>query len=298
MKALLAFDAAMRTMSFSAAASELSVTPGAISQQVQKLEDWLGHPLFIRDIRQIRPTPEAQDYWSSIQPALAQIRMASNTLRKKQTIEVRLSLPPTLAAKWFAPHMADFMSQHPEISLHLIATTDLADFERDGIDLAIRHFAGHHPHLDSALLLPDEARLFCAPDYAHNLDLRTAADLSRATLLHTTLHPHWPAWLSLYADLSAEQVAALPGLHFNQTLLAIEAARYGRGVVLCSRLLVEAELAAGLLIEPFNYALPLTHAYYLVHRRGRTLRPTAQTLKDWLLQTTVARRISCSGPVK
>lgn len=283
MKALLAFDAAMRHMSFALAANELAVTAGAVSQQVQKLEDWLGAALFVRETRQIRPTPEAQEYWQAIQPSLARIQQASHALRKRRSSEAWLSLPPTLAAKWFAPRMADFLSRYPEIALHLVASTTLVDFERDAIDLAVRHFDGKDPQLAASLLLPDEARLFCAPDYAAKLGLAAPADLARATLLHSTLHPHWPAWLGRFAGLDATQVAALPGLHFNQTSLAIEAARHSRGVVLCSRLLVAEELRQGLLIEPFDCVLPVAQAYYLVHPRGASLRPAAQALHDWLL---------------
>ena len=42
LKALLCFDAAMRLNSFSLAADELSVTPGAVGQQIRNLEQWLG----------------------------------------------------------------------------------------------------------------------------------------------------------------------------------------------------------------------------------------------------------------
>ena len=285
LKSLLAFDAAMRKMSFSIAADELAVTPGAISQQIGKLEEWLGVALFVREVRRIRPTPDAQDYWATIQPALAGIRVASLALRDRNRQEVRLSVPPTLAAKWFAPRMGDFMNRHPTVSLHLLATTALADFERDTVDLAIRHFDGKASHLDATRLLPDEARLFCSPGYAESLDLQTPADLTKATLLHTTLHPQWPAWLTRFAAMSPPQIAALPVLRFNQTLLAIEAARDGRGVLLCNRLLVQAELNEGRLIEPFDAALP-NDAYYVVHPRGTRLRPAAQLLKDWLLQLT------------
>jgi LysR family glycine cleavage system transcriptional activator len=58
-KALLVFEAVMKHNSFSLAAAELHVTPGAIGQQIQRLEEWLGSRLFIRSIRQIQPTAEA-----------------------------------------------------------------------------------------------------------------------------------------------------------------------------------------------------------------------------------------------
>ena len=80
LKALIAFDAAMRHRSFSLAADEMCVTPGAIGQHIRKLEDWLGMPLFVRQVRQILPTDAATGYWQTIQPALARIADASQRL--------------------------------------------------------------------------------------------------------------------------------------------------------------------------------------------------------------------------
>jgi DNA-binding transcriptional LysR family regulator len=44
-KSLLVFDAVMKHHSLTLAAAELHVTPDAVGQQIQKLEEWLGAPL-------------------------------------------------------------------------------------------------------------------------------------------------------------------------------------------------------------------------------------------------------------
>ncbi len=106
LKALVAFDATMRTGSFSLAAAELFVTPGAVGQQIQKLEEWLGVALFVRQVRQVQPTEDALGYWKRIQPALAQIADASHRLRERRNSAVVLSMPPGFATKWFASRMA------------------------------------------------------------------------------------------------------------------------------------------------------------------------------------------------
>jgi len=284
MKALLAFDAAMKHNAFNEAARELNVTPGAIGQQIQKLEEWLGTPLFIRSVRQIQPTLAALHYWAAIQPALLRIQQASNELRLRNVNEVWLSMPPTLAAKWFASRMADFLSFRPDISLHLSASTALVDFERDRIDLAIRYFDGDDPTLDSTLLYQDEARLYCSPEYARKLNLKQPEDLLRATLLHTTLLPHWQPWLKQFTQLSESQIAAIPCQHFDQSLLAIETAQHGQGVVLSSAILTQTERRNGSLCEPFELRLPVQKGYYLVHHRQTVLRPAAATLKTWLIE--------------
>jgi LysR family glycine cleavage system transcriptional activator len=282
-KALLAFDAAMKHSSFTLAANDMHVTAGAVGQQIQKLEEWLGITLFTRSVRQVTPTIEALNYWATVQPALSRILQASDALRQSQSNDVWLSMPPSLAAKWFAPRMADFLSHHPDISLHLDTSTALADFNRDRVDLAIRYFDGTVSELASELLYRDEALLYCSPAYARKLKLRTPTDLKRATLIHTTLHPHWDPWMVRFSQLSARQVKAIPGLHFDQSIMAIEAARQGQGALLCSALLTEAEVRARALFEPCAGRLALSKAYYVTHHSTAALRPAAAALKKWLL---------------
>ena len=283
-KSLLVFDAVMHHQSFALAAQQLHVTPGAVGQQIQKLENWLGVRLFVRSIRSIQATPEALSYWAEVQPALTRLQRASDELRHQHVQQVRLSMPPTLAARWFAPRMAAFMSQHPGISLHLSATTALVDFQRDGVDLAIRYFGGDDCALQADLLYPEEIRLFCTPDYVRTLRLKKPDDLHRATLLHSTLLPYWPQWLRQFSSLNTAQIAAIPGQHFDQTMLAIEAARHHQGVVLSNLLLTREELRNGELLEPFAFArLTISKGYYLVHPRHSKLHPAASSLRDWLL---------------
>jgi LysR family glycine cleavage system transcriptional activator len=291
-KALVAFHAAMKHSSFSLAAQELNVTPGAVGQQIRNLEGWLGTPLFVRSVRQVQPTAQALHYWGAVSPALQRIQQASDELRlQQQTNEVWLSMPPTLAAKWFAPRMAAFLQHRPDVSLHLGATTVLSDFEQDRVDLAIRYFDGKDRTLHCTLLYPDEARLYCAPAYARRLRLRTPDDLSRATLLHTTLMPYWKPWLQRFSGLAEDRMDAIAGQHFDQSMLALETARHGQGAVLSSAILAEVELREGWLVEPFPMLrLPVAKGYYLVHRRNVALRPAAWALKEWLVRTAKNER--------
>lgn len=289
LKALISLESAARLESFTLAAAELHVTPGAIGQQIQKLEDWLGVTLFVRRIRQVTPTPEGRAYYAQIQPALAQIVHASRRLRERQANGVRLSIPPGFAAKWFAPRMADFLKLHPGVALSLTTSTSFVEFELDGIDLAIRYFDGHAPGLEVHKLCDDEARMYCSPAYIEEHELRKPEDLRRATLLHNTLHPHWIPWLERHSRLTRAQIDGIAGIQFDQSLIAIDAAVRGQGVVLTSALLTEGERASGALVSPFSQTLPLSSTYYVVHPASARLHPAAHALKTWLLATCGAR---------
>jgi LysR family glycine cleavage system transcriptional activator len=273
----------MRLKSFSLAAEELSVTPGAVGQQIRNLEQWLGVSLFARQIRQIQPTTDAQAYWARIQPALAQIIDASQALRDRHNNNVWLNMPPSLAAKWFARRMAGFLEAHPGVALHLSSSITLTDFSSERVDLAIRHFDGRAPELDVQLLHQDDARVYCSPHYLEQLGLHAPLDLRRATLLHNTLHPHWDQWLERFAGIGREQVQQIPGIHFDQSLMAIEAARRHQGVVITSEWLTQEEVASGALVEPFEQRLPLSKGYYVVQPKHSIPRPTVQALKEWLV---------------
>ncbi|WP_334025246.1 LysR substrate-binding domain-containing protein [Burkholderia gladioli] len=284
LKALTAFDAAMRLGSFTLASEELNVTPGAVGQQIQKLEEWLGVALFVRKIRQVTPTEDGRAYFAQIQPALAELARASHRLRERRGKSVRLSMPPSFAAKWFAPRMADFLQANPGIALSLSTTTTMVDFELDGVDLAVRHFDGADARLSVQLLFTDEARAYCSPAYLTQHPLKRPDDLRAATLLHNTLHPHWPAWLTRFSDLTTSQIDAINGIQFDQSLMAIDAAVRAQGVVLTSPLLVEPELARGELIEPFDRPLPSSAGYYLVHPNTAVTARAVQALKTWFIR--------------
>ncbi len=282
LKSLLTFDAAMRNNSFSLAAEELCVTPGAVGQQIQKLEEWLGIALFIRQVRQVQATPEALSYWQRIQPALVQIAEASQKLRDSRSMAVWLSMPPSFAAKWFPSRMGRLLLRHPSLQLHLNATANVVDFDRENMDLAIRYFDGQTPQLEASLLFRDEARIYCSPEYARRQALREPADLQGATLLNTTLQPHWEQWFKTFSNLDSASIAAIPRIHFDQGLVALEAAKRGQGIIMASPLLTEVEIAEGSLIEVLPCRLTTKNAYYIVHQR--TLRPAAAAVKAWLIE--------------
>lgn len=283
LRALVAFEAAVRLGSFLAAARELHLTPGAVGQQVRKLEIWLGVELFERGIRKVTVTRDGLGYYKHVAAALQQIRQASQVLRRPPGDDVWLSTSPSLAGKWLGPRIARFIAQQPAINLHLSASTRLADFDRDTVDLAIRYFDGKDPHLAVQLLYRDEVHLYCSPRYRAAIGLATPADLRRATLLHTTLHPHWPEWGRRFTPLAADEWATLRGVYFDQSSLALEAAKADQGVVLNNPLLAADDLASGALVEPFAGSLPLATGFYLVYRRQPALKPSAVALREWLV---------------
>lgn len=284
LRALVAFEASVRHGSFKQAAVELNITPGAVSQQILKLEAWLGYPLFTRQVRKLNVTHQGMEYFSQISPALEQISAASSASRHKAGNRVSLSLTQALASKWLGPRLETFVSQYPDIEVHINATNKPVDFSADQIDLAIRHFDGKDPRLESELVFDDEIRLYCSPAYQQSKGLNRVEDLINTTVITTSTQPFWDQWLDQFTSITTEQRQHLNTLNFDQALLSIDAAKRNQGVVLANELLVHEELKHGELIEPFPCRLQLQKNYYIVHPGQKPLNEAAKVFKAWLLE--------------
>ena len=281
LKAIACFDAVMRTGSFGTAASQLFVTPGAVGQQIKKLEAWLGTPLFVRSVRKLQPTSEALSYWEQVKPALRQLETASLAVRGLSDRQVRLSLPPAFANSWFAKRMPLFTQSHPELQLHLSASTEPVDCNDATCDLAVRHFDGNARDVQAQLLLPDKVQVYCSLAYCQRMRLDTLAALPTATLLYTTSHAYWPQWFAA-VGLTFEEFGS--GMRFDQSELAIDAARRDQGLVLTSPWLVEEDVERGRLIPVFDSVLETGKGYYLVQAKDVVLGSAAAQFRQWLCE--------------
>ncbi|HXR02297.1 MAG TPA: LysR substrate-binding domain-containing protein, partial [Pseudomonas sp.] len=217
-------------------------------------------------------------YWHQIQPALAQIDETHTTLLGKFVFDVSLSLPPAFASTWFARRMPDLIQRLPDLQLHLNANAEAVDLCAGTYDLAVRHFDGQDDKLHSRLLLNDEVRVYCSPQYREQLQLLALEDLRRATLIHTTSHANWSRWL---AQSGASPTGKVSGLRFDQSELAIDAARRGQGLVLTSPWLIEEDLEYDRLVQLFEHSLITGKGYYVVYGIDKPLSAGGKALYEW-----------------
>jgi LysR family transcriptional regulator, glycine cleavage system transcriptional activator len=287
---LRAFEAVARRLSFSRAAEELHVTPGAVSQQIRSLEELLGESLFVRTKRSVALTEMATRMLPDIQAGLEALSRATSSKPTASAVRtLSISVAPSFASKWLLPRLADFSGRHPDIDLRISATVALADFRRDKVDLAIRLGRGSYPDLHAEPLFGETLAPLCSPELLKAKGrLKRPDDLRKHRLLHDTSipgeseRPAWERWLNL---AGAKHVSADRGTRFSLAELALQAAIDGAGVVLGRMVLAEGDLAAGRLIRPFNVILPLDVSYFLVMPRGSARRQEIQCFRDWLYGT-------------
>jgi LysR family glycine cleavage system transcriptional activator len=304
LNALRAFEAVARRLSFSRAAEDLHVTPGAVSQQIRFLEQHLGQSLFDRTRRSVALTEAGMRMLPEIQAGLETLsRALGGKAAAPAGRTLTISVAPSFASKWLLPRLRDFSDRHPEIELRISATVGLADFKRDRVDLAIRLGRGNYPDLHAELLFGEMLAPLCAPQLvAGKGRLRNPDDLRKHRLLHDTSLPgeheqsSWERWL---ARAGAKHVPAHRGARFSLAEHAMQAAIDGAGVVLGRLVLAEADLAAGRLLRPFKTVLPLDVSYFLVMPKASLRRSEVQSFRDWLYntakRTTLQRRAKKSA---
>jgi len=281
LNALKAFEAAAREASLSRAAQELHVTHGAVSRQVRQLEDFLGCELFHRLPRGLQLTARGREFAFGIQAAFEQIHGSVAAVRVTQERRVvTVSTLASLAARWLVPRLHRFQKAHPETEIRMSTSPQLANFDRDGIDLAIRYGRGQWPGVTTLRLFAPVEFPVCAPSLLKGTHpLRKPGDLKHVPLLHDTTHRHWQQWLEL---AGVTDVNWREGLVVEDMNVLIQAALEGQGVVLASEPLVQAEIAAGRLVRPFELELPVQLAFYAVYPRNRNQDAAVQAVAEWL----------------
>ena len=292
LNALRAFEAAARHLNFSRAADELSVTPGAVSQQIQNLEDYVGAALFRRTPRGLLLTDAAQTALPALREAFDRLAEAASLLTAAvDGRRLTLTAAPSFAAKWLVPRLRRFEETYPQVDVWLSADMDLVDFAAGEVDLAIRYGAGHYPGLETIRLMGETVLPVISPDLAAHNPLGEPADLTRHILLHDLSPvaddscPDWQMWL---AARGVKGVDGNRGPRFNQSSLVIEAAVGGRGVALAKRALAQDDLDAGRLITPMHITTSVDFAYYVVHPKAKGRLPQVKAFVAWIAAEAAA----------
>jgi LysR family glycine cleavage system transcriptional activator len=286
LNALRAFEAVARHLSITGAAEELGVTPGAVSQSVKALEEYLGRPLMSRTPRGLILSEAATAALPALREGFDRLEDGARRLTgPERGGRLTVSVAPSFAAKWLAPRLADFNSAYPDLDVQVHASMGLANFEAEGVDLAIRYGGGKWPGMEATLLLREEVTPVCAHRIAD--EIGAPADLAKFTLIHddSSLNdescPDWAMWLKAAGVLNID---ASRGPRFNQSSLALEAAISGRGVVLAKRALAQADLDSGRLVAPFAIHTPIEFAYWIAHPPGRARSRAARRFIEWALK--------------
>jgi LysR family glycine cleavage system transcriptional activator len=284
MQALRAFEAAARMRSLTRAAESLHLTHGAISHQIKSLEADFGVRLVEREGRGIRLTDEGERFATRVRAVLSDLGDAVREVTERANPrQLRVSVIPSFAARWLLPRIGTFFAQHPEIDLDVIANNALADFKRDGVDVAIRHGLGDWPGVVSEHVLDDETFPVCNPRLANGLPARPA-ELSRYTLLRSD----GESWKSWFEAAGLDWPEPTRGPMFSDSAHTMQAAIDGQGIALARSSLLGNDVHNGVLIQLFDIVVSLPKKYFLVYPPRVVDSPKLAPFRQWLFDEVAA----------
>lgn len=282
LNALRAFEATARHLSVKNAADELCVTPGAVSQLVKTLEVHLGVPLFRRANRGIFLTDAGQAYLPPVRNAFRQISEATRRVAvPEDTGILTVSATPFFASAWLVPRLKGFQDAHPDIDLQVLSRSALADFSRDGVDVAIRHGLGRYAGLSSQRVLTVEIVPVAAPALVRQLGRPAApADLLRWPRVNDAERKAWARW---FEAQGIAQPGPARGPSFDDSGLLLKAVLAGQGAALLPAAVVADDLAQGRLMQLSDATWLEDLAYYLVCPENSHDHPKVAAFREWIL---------------
>lgn len=284
LKALRAFEASARHLSFTRAAAELCVTQAAVSHQVKLLESQLNVALFTRLPRGLMLTQEGEMLLPVLKDTFDQITHTLDRLGESNYREVlNVGAVGTFAVGWLLPRLDDFQKCYPFIDLRLFTHNNRTDMAAEGLDFAIRFGTGAWHGIAAQPLLPASLSVMCTPDIAARLS--APADVVGETWLRSYRADEWPQWL-LAAGLSSN-VSVPRSIVFDSSIAMMDAAQQGAGIALAPPSMFSRHLANGVLVQPFNASVSLG-GYWLTHLQSRTETHAMTCFREWISKATSA----------
>lgn len=137
LESLKAFEAAARHLSITLAADELCLTKGAVSYQIKRLEQHLGHALFKRTTRQILLTDAGQVFYQTTQKIFEDLSSQIRQLNQNHQHSLVIAVTSYVALRWLSPKLASFCAQNPDINVIIQHAINQPNANQQGIDMSI-----------------------------------------------------------------------------------------------------------------------------------------------------------------
>ncbi len=279
---LKAFEATAGLGSVTRAADELGRTHGAVSKQLQLLQEQLGIPVFEKSGTGLRLNEDGAAFFATVSRAFDLLEERYQELKaSRNEASVHIACSATFAMVWLVPRLAEFYSLHPDIRVQLSMSSSARDGgtsrARDGVDFTLSWDRLARPLVKGEFvpLASVSFGLVSAPDYPFRAE---GAEISFPTRISPDdMSAQWTSWQAA----TGHRVSAQSELYFPHMHLCVSAAATGLGVALVERRFALNELKSGKLVERSPF-LKYEDGFVAMMKPGRTLSPAASHFLDWL----------------
>lgn len=282
---LRTFVEVYRRRSLSDAARALGITQPAASQHIASLETQLGHPLFDRHSRGVRPTAIAEDLARAIGGSLdvAEAALAAARARSIRTSgTVHIAAPSDMLGEMIAPRLGPLLAAGLDLRLHI-----------GGRDALYAMLLDDKVHLGFTASQPDDARL--AYHKVGTEDLRAVAApavverIGRGALAEALDEvPHLAYDLDRplvrnWLEANSIAVSRPPALTAPDLRVLRSALCAGLGWTVLPGYLTDADRAACTLVEIAAPVSVPTNSFYLVWAKSSLRHPRVALARDALI---------------
>lgn len=293
---LKTFAQMARALNFAAVAEQRGVNASSISRQIAELERQLGVRLFHRTTRTVRLTEAGLLFLHKIEPALAAMDDARDSLRaqtQQPTGTLKITASTALGQTVLMPLIHGFQQTYPAINLELVFTDQTVDLITEQIDLAIRLGSAISGDLITAKWFDFTYKICASPAYLSRHGLpATPSDLIRHHCLQYALPAFRNIWL-FRQNGQTEDIAIKGSLTLSSPLSLRTAAEHGLGPALLADWLAAEPLANGKLIDLYPdhdvSAQDFERAAWFVYPSRHYLPQKTRLMIDHLRANTPAR---------
>lgn len=288
LQSLVFFEAAVRHLSFTAAARELGTSQPAVSQRISLLEDDLGAPLFKREHRGVSLTPEGLQLVTAVRESLSCIGEVAAKIRARRERQVlTVATDFGFATYWLMPRLATLRELVPELDVRIVTSQNQFDIRGEPVDMAIAFGDGHWPGCSATPLIPEIVVPVCSPAFFARQRLSgQAADMRTLPLLHLeSAEPQrWLQWDGWFAAHGLRSAGTGHDLTLNNYPLVIQAAMAGQGVALGWAPLVDELVRSGQLVPAVDSPQRTARGYFLVEPNTRRNSEALHRFRRWMVQ--------------
>ena len=272
-----------RLHSFSGAARELGVAPSVITKRITQLEKSMGVQLVVRSTRGLALTAAGDRYLPRFVRLLAEFEElfeARDAEQLKLEGHLRIKSPTTITTEALGVLFAEFMVDHPGISLEVVLVDRSVNPLEEGFDFALGALPVSYPNVIDVPICPYELVTCCAPKYLVGKSApQHPNELVDYECLTTVLFRTTWVFESSRGALSVEVHSRL---HSSDSRILREAALRGLGIVILPRFLADEPISKGLLIPLLkDFPVPVFWLKALVPRMKMS-RPVVRELVAYL----------------
>jgi DNA-binding transcriptional LysR family regulator len=271
---------------FSAAARKTGRSKALLSKYVRELEDDLGALLLNRTTRQFSMTEAGHTYYRTAADILKEIDNLSDLVRENNADlkgRLRVSVPRTFIDADIGQSMIDFVKEHPEVSLEIVAEDRFVDLIEENFDLAIRITKLEDSGLIARKLSDFKVQTVATVDFvAQYGPFVHPQDLNRVPFIIDT-NSRWHNNVRFTdKDGSTISVAVSGPIEVNSPQATLRAARAGIGVAIIPDFIANASIQSGELVTLFDDYIAKDRGIYAVYPHRRYLPAKVRSFVDFL----------------